>query len=151
MAKRHSVHDGWHISAVCGELLYSPSVQRLFLGLLQQSNDGRRGIRDHLSIQVRLDDGLPHHVCPKCKRELQALERAAEGSGEQRQQGRCLPSFLSNMNGKQINFPDLGIMWRERTQRAITPGSHTSACTVTPAVTRYATPPISICTCMRGC
>ena len=40
LAKRHSVHDGWHIPAVCGELLYSPSMQRLFLGLLQQSNDG---------------------------------------------------------------------------------------------------------------
>ena len=43
------------------------------------------------------------------------------------------------------------IMWRERTQRAITPGSHTSARAVTPVVTRYATPPKSIRTCMRGC
>ena len=29
---------------------------------------------DHLGVQVRLDDGLPQHVCPKCKRELQTLK-----------------------------------------------------------------------------
>ena len=42
------------------------------------------------------------------------------------------------------------IMWRERTQRAITSGSHASA----HAVTRFATPPKSIRTCIkkrRGC
>ena len=33
------------IPAVCGELLYSPSMQWLFLGLLQQSNDGLQEFR----------------------------------------------------------------------------------------------------------
>ena len=47
-------------------------------------------IKDHLSVQVWLDDGPPQHVCPKCKRKLQTLERDAEDSGEQRQQGCCL-------------------------------------------------------------
>ena len=47
-------------------------------------------IRDHLGVQVWLDNGLPQHVCPKCKRELQTVEGAAEDSGEQRQRGCCL-------------------------------------------------------------
>ena len=36
--------------------------------------------KDHLSV---LDGGPPQHVCPKCKRELQTMEGAAEDSGKQ--------------------------------------------------------------------
>ena len=71
------------IPAVCGELLYSPGMQWLFLVILQQKQRWSLRIRDHLSIQVWLDGSLPQHVCPKCKRELQTLERDAEDSSEQ--------------------------------------------------------------------
>ena len=39
LVKCHSCSRRLAIPAVCGELLYSPSMQQLFLGLLQQSND----------------------------------------------------------------------------------------------------------------
>ena len=71
------------IPAVRGELLHLPSMQWLFLVLLQQKQQWSLRIRDHLSIQVWLDGGLPQHVCPKCKRELQTLGRDAEDSSEQ--------------------------------------------------------------------
>ena len=35
-------------------------------------------IKDLLGVRVVQSDGLPQHICMKCKRRLETLERAAE-------------------------------------------------------------------------
>jgi len=62
--------------AVCAELLYSPSMQWLLLP-------------PQACIAVRRQS-----VCPKCKRKLQTLERNAEDSGKQQQQGCVFAKLL---------------------------------------------------------
>ena len=78
------------IPAICVELLYLPSMQWLSFSPTVAKQRWSSRIKDHLSVQVWLDDGPPQHVCLKCKRKLQTLERDAEDSSEQQQQGCCL-------------------------------------------------------------
>jgi len=45
-------------------------------GSVQQRLPGR--IADMLDVSVNANDGFPEHVCEKCKRRLEHLEKAAE-------------------------------------------------------------------------
>ena len=71
------------IPAIYGKLLYSPSMLWLFFSPTAAKQQWSSRIKDHLSVQVRLDGGPSHQVCPKCKSELQTMEGAAEDNGEQ--------------------------------------------------------------------
>ena len=76
IAKHHSVHDNWLFLPFVPSSCTRQTRSGNFSPTAAKQRWSSR-INDHLSVQVRLDGGPPQHVCPKCKRELQTLERDA--------------------------------------------------------------------------
>ena len=66
--------------------LFSPTA-------VQQRLPGR--ITDLLDVPVARNDGLPGHICRKCKRKLERLEKAAEELENFRSEAKSLYSTLA--------------------------------------------------------
>jgi len=78
LAKHHSVYNGW----LSCRLWRAPVLTKHAVAILSPTAAKQRWssrIKDYLTVQVR---SPPQHVCPKCKHELQTLEKDAEDSGE---------------------------------------------------------------------
>ena len=72
-----------HIGGVCDVYTMTTILCRLsqslvMLLLVCLVSSRRARITDLLDVSVAQNDGLPGHICRKCKRKLERLEKAAE-------------------------------------------------------------------------